>query len=91
MCVLYRMEGRQRVYVGGASLIARNKVQGLAKASKDVSSPLNQVITVAHKFNVIQDKNDPVDWRDVSKETAKKSIKAAEDALHAMKNFVVID
>ena len=33
----------QRVYVGGASLIAKNKV-----------------LTVAHKFNVIQDVNNPV-------------------------------
>jgi len=47
MCVLFRTENRQRVYVGGASLIAKNKV-----------------LTVAHKFNVIQDVNDPVDFRD---------------------------
>ena len=33
MCVLFRMEGRQRVYVGGASLIARNKVNRLMVAN----------------------------------------------------------
>merc|ERR1712130_131441 len=47
MCVLFRTQGGQRVYVGGASLIAKNKV-----------------LTVAHKFNVIQDVNNPVDFRD---------------------------
>jgi len=48
MCVLFRTQKGQRVYVGGASLIAKNKV-----------------LTVAHKFNVIQDINNPVDFRDM--------------------------
>merc|ERR1711936_154184 len=56
MCVLFRTQkddqGRdQHIYIGGASLIARNKV-----------------LTVAHKFNVVQDVNNPVDYRDMVKQ-----------------------
>merc|ERR1711915_235533 len=46
MCVIYRFEQGQRIYVGGASLIARNLV-----------------LTVAHKFYVIN-KGKTVDRRD---------------------------
>eukprot|EP00092_Neocalanus_flemingeri_P108399 GFUD01139220.1.p1 GENE.GFUD01139220.1~~GFUD01139220.1.p1 ORF type:complete len:549 (+),score=122.63 GFUD01139220.1:95-1741(+) len=46
MCVVYRFEKGQRIYVAGASLIAKNKV-----------------ITVAHKFFVIN-KGKTTDWRD---------------------------
>merc|ERR1711892_1336885 len=46
MCVVYRFEKGQRIYVGGASLIARNKV-----------------ITVAHKFFVVN-KGKTKDLRD---------------------------
>jgi len=46
MCVIYRFEQGQRIYVGGASLIDQNKV-----------------ITVAHKFFVIN-KGETTDFRD---------------------------
>jgi len=46
MCVIYRFEQGHRIYVGGASLIAKNKV-----------------ITVAHKFYVVN-KGKTIDRRD---------------------------
>jgi len=46
MCVIYRFEQGHRIYVGGASLIARNKV-----------------VTVAHKFYVVN-KGKTIDRRD---------------------------
>merc|ERR1712130_871926 len=75
MCVLFRTQGGQRVYVGGASLIAKNKV-----------------LTVAHKFNVIQDVNNPVDFRDTvnqfSIRCGEYNVKKENEIQRTKENFI---